>query len=101
MQGPGSSSSVLTTSPCGLLVHSQVTATSHPAPRFSEEKKTGRGERVQKPLAVQELKIRAIFPFSLELSPELIKTVINFSRSLHVVFVSDFQCFSCAHRINY
>lgn len=100
MQGPGSSSSVLTTSPHGLLVHSQVMATSHPAPRFSEEK-TGRGERVQKPLAVQELKIRAIFPLSLELSPELIKAVINFSRSLHVVFVSDFQCFSCAHRINY
>lgn len=78
-------------------VHVQVTAKSHLVPHRSEESKTAanfwEGNTNPKPFAIRELKTGAIFPFILELSPELIKAVINFSCSLAVVFVSHFQHF--------
>lgn len=101
--GEASCSSLPGTSPHCLLFHSLlIDVTPHnPAPCFHEKNDTRKGVHVQKLFTVQETNRRAIFPFILELSPELIKAVINFSRSLHVVFVSDFQCFSCACCINY
>lgn len=83
------------TSPHYLLFHSLSTdvAPHNPAPHFHEENETRKGVHVQKLFTIQETNIRAIFPFILELSPELIKAVINFSRSLHVVFCFRFPMF--------
>ena len=107
---PVSSSFVLTTGPCCLLVRRREFTSrslpnliwSHTAVRKRRLQWTsGRGMHIQKAFALCELKTGVIFPFILELSPEMIKAVINFSCSLHVIFVSHFQHYSCAHRINY
>lgn len=62
---------------------------------------SGREIHNQKYFAIHGLKTGVVFPFILELSPELIKAVINFSCSLHVVFISHFQCFPSVRCINY